>query len=89
MIHRAFFEQMARRAVEFPPPAVPVIIFMGTEDESIPFERVRGVWDRWRAGQLHDRSRFVAVDGGDHRLTDQIGPVAEQIKSLIATSAQV
>src|SRR5438874_11721640 len=43
-IHRAFFEQMARVDVDRSPPSVPVTIIMGRKDETIPIERVLGVW---------------------------------------------
>lgn len=86
-IHRAFFEQMSRLEEHPDPPEVPVVVFMGTEDESIPYERVAVVWKRWEeSGRLHPRSRFITVPGGDHRLVDQIDRIGEEIRALVGAS---
>lgn len=85
-IHRAFFERMARVDVDRQPPPVPVTIFMGRRDESIPFDRVSAVWRSWQAsGRLPQGSRFEAVADGDHRLTDSVGIIAEEVRRMVAS----
>jgi uncharacterized protein len=82
-IHRAFFEQMHHYSGDREAPRVPVVVFMGTEDESIPFDRVRTVWNRWQESGLPERSEFVAIDGGDHRLVGVIDRVAAAVRRLV------
>ena len=80
-IHRRFFEEMARVEADREPPAVPVTIVMGGRDESVPFDLVRGVWERWReSGRLDPLSRFVEIPEGDHGLTDHVARIAEEIQ---------
>ena len=68
-IHRAFFEQMARLDIDSDPPPVPVTILMGRKDESVPFELVESVWNRWLGtGRVASGSQFVAIPEGDHGL---------------------
>ena len=88
-IHRAFFERMSRFDAGQPALSVPVVIFMGTADESIPFEGVLAVWERWKAaGRLSRRSRFVAIEGGDHRLTAEIERISNEIRAMAAPRRQ-
>src|SRR5581483_3519674 len=85
-IHRAFFERMARVTIDRDPPPVPVTIFMGRNDESVPFERVAGVWRSWEgSGRLAEGSRFVEIAEGDHRLTASVDAIADEIRRLAAS----
>jgi len=85
-IHRRFFERMAAVDVDGDPPRAAVTIVMGAEDESVPFAGVEGVWRRWReSGRLAAGSRFVAVPGGDHGLTEFVPEIAEAIRRAIAS----
>jgi hypothetical protein len=62
---------MANVAVDADPPPVPVSVVMGTNDESVPFAQVLEAWRAWEAsGRLVQGSRFHAVEGGDHGLTE-------------------
>lgn len=79
-IHRAFFEQMADVDADRDAPAVPVAIFMGIDDETLPFERVEAVWQRWRP-RAAPGSRFVAVPGGNHSLLSSVVDIANEIRS--------
>jgi len=80
-IHRRFFEEMSRVEPDGEPPAVPVTILMGRKDESVPFDLVRGVWERWReSGRLDSRSRFLEIPEGDHGLTDHVARIADEIR---------
>lgn len=83
-IHRRFFEDMARLDVDAEPPPVATIAVMGTEDESIPFDVVRGVWEGWERRGLADGSRFAAIEGGDHGLVDHVGRIADEIVAAAA-----
>src|SRR5207253_2029453 len=68
-IRRAFFERMAAVDVDASPPAVPVSVVMGVEDESVPFDQVESTWGDWSAsGKLASGSRFHALHGADHSL---------------------
>lgn len=81
-IHRVFFEQMARLDVDREPPPRPATIVMGRKDESIPYELVRGTWERWEAsGRLTPGSRFVEIPEGDHGLVDSVARIAEEIRA--------
>ena len=83
-IHRAFFEDMASRTLEAVPPAPPVSIVMGEQDESVPYEGVRRVWEEWEgSGRLAPGSRFVSIPGGDHGLVDHVDRIADEIRRLI------
>jgi predicted esterase YcpF (UPF0227 family) len=82
-IHRRFFEQLAEIESDREPPAAPVVVVMGTGDESVPFEHVREHWHRWkRSGRLFPGSRFVEVAGGDHGLVEQAPMIAAEIVRL-------
>jgi len=81
-IHRRFFEDMARLDLESEPPPIPTVAVMGTDDESVPYAGVRGVWDRWEeSGHLSPGSRLVAIEGGDHGLIDHVDRIAEEISA--------
>jgi surfactin synthase thioesterase subunit len=79
-IHRAFFEQVAASDADSDPPPVLVTVFMGIEDETLPFERVEAVWQRWRP-QAAPGSRFVAVTGGNHSLVSSVEEIATEIRN--------
>ena len=78
-IHRAFFEQVARSDADRDPPLMPVAIFMGIDDETLPFERVEAVWQRWQP-RAAPGSRFVAVAGGNHSLLSCVEDIADEIR---------
>jgi len=78
-IHRAFFEEVARSDADRDPPLVPVAIFMGIDDETLPFERVEAVWQRWQP-RAAPGSRFVAVAGGNHSLLSCVEDIADEIR---------
>ncbi|MDQ6891577.1 MAG: alpha/beta fold hydrolase [Acidobacteriota bacterium] len=81
-IHRRFFEQMAALDLERQPPPMPVSIVMGENDESVPFQGVRSVWEAWeRSGNLAPGSRFVPIARGDHGLIDHVGRIRDEILS--------
>lgn len=83
MIHRRFFEDMAVAEWDRDPPETPVVVIMGRADESVPFDAVRHVWERWEAsGRLREGSRFLEIPGGDHGLIDHVDRIAEQILSV-------
>ena len=79
-IHRAFFEQVARSDADRDPPPVPVAIFMGIDDETLPFGRVQAVWERWQP-RAAPGSRFVAVAGGNHSLLSSVEEIATEIRN--------
>jgi surfactin synthase thioesterase subunit len=80
-IHRAFFMQISRLTPDEQPPAVPVTAIMGRRDESVPFDRVLGVWRAWEdSGRLAAESRFVEIPDGDHSLLDYVDVIAEAIR---------
>jgi pimeloyl-ACP methyl ester carboxylesterase len=80
MIHRRFFEDMAAADWERDPPETPVVVIMGSSDESVPFGAVRRVWESWEAsGRLREGSRFLEIPGGDHGLIDQVDLIAGEI----------
>ena len=84
-VHRAFFERMATVTADDAPPETPVSVIMGRLDESVPFDRVAAVWDRWtRSGGLAAASRFIEIENGDHGLT---GFVPEIVREIVARLA--
>lgn len=84
-IHRRFFERLAVIENDGDPPGVPVVIVMGTRDESVPIEHVREVWRRWDAsGSLPSGSRFIEIAGGDHGLVEHAPLLAENIVDLFS-----
>jgi len=78
-VQRAFFLRMAERDVDRDPPAVPLTIFMGTNDESVPFAQVASTWRRW-VEHLTPESRFVEIAKGDHGLTAHVELIAHEIR---------
>ena len=82
-IHRAFFEQIAAVDADRDAPPVPVTIFMGIDDETLPFARVEAVWQRWRPRAVPG-SRFVAVPGGNHSLLSSVVDIANEIRTRCA-----
>ena len=82
-IHRAFFERMAAVDVDHEPPPVRVTVIMGTNDESVPFERVQSVWASWGERQIVDGSQFIVIRGGDHGLTAHIDVIADAIRAVV------
>jgi len=82
-IHRRFFEEMAAVTVDRDPPTQKVVIVMGEEDESVPFEGVKATWERWQeSGSLAAGSLFVAIAGGDHGLISSVDQISAAIRSL-------
>lgn len=75
-IHRLFFDQMTNLHVDDDPPASRVTVFMGRNDETVPFDLVRETWDRWN---LVPPSRFIELPEGDHSLVDHTKLIAEAI----------
>jgi len=78
-IHRVFFLRMATLDVDRDPPPAPVTIFMGTNDESVPFEQVASAWRRWEP-RLAPDSHFVELKGADHGLTAHVSLMANEIR---------
>jgi uncharacterized protein len=75
-IHRAFFEQMLNVHIDDEPPAAPVTVIMGRNDETVPFHMVRETWDRWN---LQAPSRFIEIGDGDHSLVSESQLIADAI----------
>jgi len=83
-IHRRFFEDMASRTLEAVPPAPPVTIVMGDQDESVPFDGVWRVWEKWEgSGRLAPGSKFVRIEGGDHGLVAHAERIAEEVRQAV------
>ncbi len=82
-VHRRFFENMKAVTCDDRAPATAVTVFMGREDESVPFEKVREVWEGWESsGLLVPGSRFVEIEDGDHSLAGSMELVAAEIARL-------
>ncbi len=87
-IHRRFFEELATLETDREPPPAPVVVVMGTRDESVPYEHVRRVWRGWEdSGKLVEGSRFVEVTGGDHGLVLSAETIAREIVALAGDTA--
>ena len=85
LIHRAFFEHMNEVSPESQPPAVPVTVIMGTNDETIPFAIVRDVWQDWeQSGRLREGSRFIEIENGDHGLVGHVDTIAREIRAAVS-----
>lgn len=83
-IHREFFDQMAGVTVDHEPPPVPVTVIMGRHDESVPFDRVQGVWEKWeKSGALIPGSKLIEIPNGDHGLTSFVDIIAEEIRAAV------
>lgn len=84
-IHRRFFEDLAGLESDPSPPASPVLVVMGTKDESVAIDHVRKIWEAWEdSGRLATGSRFVEIEGGDHGLVEHAGTIAREILDLVA-----
>jgi predicted esterase YcpF (UPF0227 family) len=82
-IHRRFLEEMTGVTVDRDPPKQKVIVVMGEQDESVPFEGVEATWTRWEAsGSLAEGSRFVPIAGGDHGLIGFVDQISAATRSL-------
>ena len=77
-IGREFFDEMSRLDLDAVAPPVPVILVMGSEDESVPWESVQSVWSAW-SPSLVDGSEMITVDGGDHGLTGNLPDITAAI----------
>ena len=89
-IHRRFFEDMKRVRPEETAPATAVTIFMGQNDETVPFAFVRDVWDEWsKSGKLVRGSKFVEIAGGDHGLVAYVDAIADAILRVILSRGDV
>ena len=89
-IHRAFFEQMARVDSDRNTPVVPVTLIMGKKDETVPIDRVRGVWKQWQAtGKLAEGSAFVEIENGDHGLTAFADILAREIRKAVRRGTDI
>jgi pimeloyl-ACP methyl ester carboxylesterase len=87
-IHRQFFEGMAYVTIDDDPPPVPVSLVMGTEDETVPFDRVEEAWRRWEAsGKLAPGSRFHRVEGGDHSLLEHGDVIEAAVRERLGAAA--
>jgi pimeloyl-ACP methyl ester carboxylesterase len=83
-IHRRFFEEMAAIRSDEEPPRSRVTVIIGSEDESVPFERVAATWRSWlESGRLVQGSRLIRIDGGDHGLVDHVETIAEEIRAAV------
>jgi len=83
-IRRGFFEGLAAVENDDEPPTVPVIVVMGSRDESVPVGHVREIWKRWdSSNRLAGGSRFVEIAGGDHGLVDQVPLLAQCVRDLL------
>jgi hypothetical protein len=89
LIHRRFFEELAKVEGDREPPPVPVVVVMGTRDESVPYEHVRRVWRGWEvSGKLVEGSRFLEITDGDHGLVDSAETIAREIVALAGDAAR-
>jgi pimeloyl-ACP methyl ester carboxylesterase len=83
-IHRRFFEGLAAVENDDEPPTVPVIVVMGSRDESVPVGHVREIWEKWdSSNRLVPGSRFVEIAGGDHGLVDHVPLLAQGVRDLL------
>lgn len=85
LVHRSFFEEMRHVEVDRQPPPVPVTIVMGSADESVPYQTVRSIWERWEPG-LAPGSEFITVEGGDHGLVSHLDVIETAIKRALELS---
>ena len=87
-IRRGFFEEMQRSLPESEAPASRVVIVMGRNDESVPFDLVRDVWERWTASAtLVPGSKFIEIAAGDHGLVGHIDVIAREIVACLKLPA--
>jgi predicted esterase YcpF (UPF0227 family) len=85
-IHRAFFEQMFEVRVDEEPPPVRVIVIMGRNDETVPFDRVEATWKSWQSSGLAPGSKFIEIAEGDHGLTAEVELIAKEIAAAALSS---
>ena len=86
LIHRRFFEEMAKVSSDRDAPRARVTILMGAKDESVPFDAVYETWRRWEAsGALKPGSRFIAIPDGDHGLIEYVDQIAAEVRTAAAT----
>ena len=84
-IHRAFFERLTRVDVDRHPPAQQVVVVIGRNDETVPFDGVLERWREWEAsGRLAEGSRFVEIPNSDHGLVEFAERIAGIIRPLAA-----
>ena len=84
-IRRRFFESLTAVENDDDPPAVPVVVVMGTRDDSVPIAHVREIWRQWDAsGRLVPGSRLVEIAGGDHGLVEYAPVLADNIVELLS-----
>jgi predicted alpha/beta hydrolase family esterase len=76
-IHRAFFDQITQVRIDTEPPKNRVIVIMGRNDQTVPFDMVRAQWDAW--GPLAEGSRFIEITEGDHGLVNEAELIAREI----------
>lgn len=81
-IHRAFFEKMMSVEPEAQAPVVPVVIVMGRNDETVPFDLVKSVWDSW---DVVPGSQFIEIPEGDHSLVAHVDVIAKAIRDSVRT----
>jgi pimeloyl-ACP methyl ester carboxylesterase len=62
---------------------LPTLLLHGTRDESAPFELSREF-----AAACPSRPRFVAIEGGDHRLSAHKERLADEIVSFLSTPSK-
>ena len=80
-IHRRFFEGIADMRPETEAPATKVVIIMGRNDETVPFDWVRSVWESWtKSEKLVAGSKFIEIAGGDHGLVAYVDLIAREIE---------
>jgi pimeloyl-ACP methyl ester carboxylesterase len=83
-IHRAFFDQIAKVRSDVSPPRSRVVVIMGRNDETVPFQRVSDVWTEWeRSGKLAPGSRFIEISDGDHGLTASANLISDEIRKAV------
>ena len=81
-IHRAFFEKMVTVRPETEAPRSRITVIIGRNDETVPFEWVRGVWEAWtQSTKLIAGSKFIEIAGGDHGLVAYADVVAREISA--------
>jgi predicted esterase YcpF (UPF0227 family) len=84
-IHRAFFEQMFDVRVDEEPPPTRVVVIMGRNDETVPFDRVEATWKRWESRGLAAGSKFIVIEQGDHGLTAEVELIAREILDAMSS----